>query len=291
MMLMCMLTGFLLSAVDFSAADDLHVKGDYQEAISLLSGMLDDGLSGSDTAEVCWRLARAQMELTDIMKRDGGDKDAVLAGFEQGIAYAERGIQADPESYLSFFWRSANTGKWGQTKGILDSLDKAKPMRDDLEKAININPSHGESWKVLGMLYSQVPGMISFGDKDAAVSLGRKSVDSRDAADDFDNHFELAKILIARDWSASKRTKALDKKRARFQKETNLLDKHFYYEGILDFNSVPAYSYRSLAELSDKEEALELLTWVKAQIERLPNKKASDYRVLEDVNGELQALQ
>ena len=280
-----------LWAIDFQTVDDQYDKGSYNDALQSLSSMLNQNLSDKDEAEVYWRLSRVQMEITDLLNREGGEKSEVLAGFEKGIEYANDGILADPANYLTYFWRSANTGKWGQSKGILDSLDKAKPMRDDLERSVNLNPRHGESWKVLGMLYSQVPGIISFGDKDAAVSLGRKSVDSRDAADDFDNHYELAKILAARDWSSSKRNRSLAKKKKEFEKETNLLDKHFYYEGVVDFNSAPSYTDTPLKDLSDKEEAVDLLNWVKAQIERLPNKQESDYRLLTDVQTELEDLQ
>ena len=279
-----------LYSLDFQNADDLHEKGDYGTEFDLLQNMLYDSSNNSEKAEVFWRMARARLELTELVERDGGSKEEILDGFQSGVNLAEDAIKEDSSNYLAYFWHSANLGRWGQTKGILDSLDKAKPMRDDLEKAINANPGHSASWRVLGMLYCQVPGIISFGDKDAAVSLGRKSVDTREEADDFENHFELAKILAARDWSASKRNKSLSKKEQKFNKETNLLEKHFYYEGILDFDNTPGYAYMPLKEMSDMEEAKALLEWVDRQLKRLPNKQPGDYQLMDDVKLELDSL-
>ena len=48
-------------------------------------------------------------------------------------------------------------------------------------KALAANPDRSDAYYVLGQLYRELPGVISFGNVDAAVSFGRKAVDLREA--------------------------------------------------------------------------------------------------------------
>ena len=122
---------------------------------------------------------------------------------------------------------------------------------------------------MLGQLYEQVPGGISFGDKDWAVSLGRKAVDLRAvqvrAGEEeelvYDYYTELAKHLWERNWNAGKRQKEQAKKAAQFAAKTDPLEKNCYYEGSL-----------SLKDQSDREEARELLGWTIGELQALPRR-------------------
>ena len=123
---------------------------------------------------------------------------------------------------------------------------------------------------MLGQLFEQVPGSpFSFGDKDWAVSLGRKAVDLR--ADQvkagleeelvYDYYTELAKHLWERNWSAAKRDKAQAGKAAQYAAKSDPMEKNCYYEGTL-----------TLKNLSDREEAQELLAWTVGQLQAIPRR-------------------
>jgi tetratricopeptide (TPR) repeat protein len=254
---------------DMAQADLLHKHGAHEEARTLLEADLARAANGREQAEIYWRLARAWLNLGDQAEDKGVKGDALLAFFARGEELAQKGIEADPGNPLAYYWKSATVGRWGQVKGILNALAKAKPMRDLLHKALTLRPDHADSYYVLGQLFEQVPGGISFGDKDWAVSLGRKAVDLRELQVRegreeelvYDYYTELAKHLWERNWSAAKRQKEQSRKAAEYAARTDPMEKNSYYEGTL-----------TLKDLSDREEARELVAWTVGQLQALPRR-------------------
>ncbi len=266
-----------LSMADFQdvldRADRLHEGEDYEQSRSYLESSMAQAASGADRAELYWRLARAWLNLGDEAEDRGIVDEELLAYFERGEAQAQKAIDADPGNHLGYYWKSANIGRWGQIKGILNSLFKAKPMRDLLQKAVAADPDHADSYYVLGQLYEQVPGFpVSFGDKDYAVSLGRKSLDLHEkqvkaGIEDeinYDFYTEMAKHLWERDYSAAKRKREQGKKASKYQSATEPMEKNFHYEGVI-----------SLKNISDREEALELINWVIRELRAVPTRSGS----------------
>jgi len=271
---------------EMAQADLLHRHDAHEEARTLLEAALAREAGGREQAEIYWRLARAWLNLGDQAEDQGAKGDALLSFFARGEELAQKGIEADPGNPLPYFWKSATSGRWGQVKGILNALAKARPMRDLLQKALSLRPGHADSYYVLGQLYEQVPGSpLSFGDKDWAVSLGRKAADLRAAQvrageEDqiyYDYYTELAKHLWERNWSAAKRQKEQPQKAARYAARTDPLEKNCYYEGTL-----------SLKDQSDREEARELLGWTVGQLQALPRRTPSEEGDLQEAL-ELQA--
>jgi tetratricopeptide (TPR) repeat protein len=254
---------------EMAQADLLHKHDAHEEARTMLEAVLARETGGREQAEIYWRLARAWLNLGDQAEDKGAKGDVLLSFFAKGEELAQKGIEADANNPLPYFWKSATAGRWGQVKGILNSLFKAKPMRDLLQKALVLKPDHADSYYVLGQLFEQVPGGISFGDKDWAVSLGRKAVDLRAAQvrageeDEiyYDYYTELAKHLWKRNWSAAERQKEQARKAAQYAAKTDPLEKNCYYEGSL-----------SLKDQSDREEARELLGWAIGELQALPRR-------------------
>jgi len=161
-------------------ADALHDQGANAEAVKLVLDAVPSA-GAKEQAELYWRAARDTLELGDLADSAGKPRDQVLQLFASGEAYADKAIAADPSNDLGYYWKSANIGRWGQVKGILNALSKAAPMRDLLVKELSLNPERADPYYVLGELYREVPGWpASFGNVDAAVSLGRRAVDTRE---------------------------------------------------------------------------------------------------------------
>jgi tetratricopeptide (TPR) repeat protein len=259
---------------DMAQADLLHKHDAHEEARALLEAELARFTGGREQAEIYWRLARAWLNLGDQAEDKGVKGEALLAFFAKGEELAQKGIDADPGNHLVYYWKSATVGRWGQVKGILNALAKAKPMRDLLHKALTLKPEHADSYYVLGQLYEQVPGSpISFGDKDWAVSLGRKAVELRElqvrAGEEeelnYDYYTELAKHLWERNWSAARRQKEQPRKAAEYGARTDPMEKNSYYEGNL-----------TLKDLSDRSEARELVAWTVGELQALPRRTQSE---------------
>ena len=277
---------FILAAALLSAetvlekADRLHEEEKHLENKEFILESIESTSAAKEKAELYWRLARTTLEIGDSLELDGADEETLLDNFLEGEAYADRAIELDQDSYWAYYWKSANIGRWGEVKGILNSLFKAKPMRDLLHNALTIYPGHPDSYYVLGIMYRKVPGRpISFGSSDKSVSLARKSIDANLAEYEagevnevkLSYYMELARSLWDRDWSASKRRKELSSKAKDFGKETDVLEKHFYYEGTMD-----------IPDVSDREEAVDIMSWVVSEFRAKPFLKNSQQADLDE---------
>ncbi len=281
-----LISGLFADTDLFKKADQMHEDGLYQEEFNLLNNSLTSAGSDNEKSEIYWRLSRVNLELTDQMERDGAPVSDLLAGFDTGVDYANKSLESAPGNYNAFYWRSANTGRWGETKGILDSLFKAPSMRNDLEKAINSNPNHGDSYYVLGRLYAAVPGIISFGNMDYAVSLARKAIDNQEKKArpyHYSYYLALGKDLWSRNWNTKKRLREQKKKKSKYNSETSILRKNWYYEGVVGFSAVPPYSSKPLLKLSDREEAKAIMKWLEKKLGSLPDAKPGDTDDLKEV--------
>ncbi len=259
-------------------ADSLDLKGSYVEARKLLLDSVAGTSSAKEQAELYWRAARETLNLGDTAddaKKPQGD---ILAIFSEGEGYADKAIAADPQNDLGYYWKSANIGRWGQTKGILNSLFKAGPMKDLLVKELSLNSERTDPYYVLGQLYRELPGWpVSFGNIDAAVSLGRKAVDLRmtqfqagkekDLVYNFYN--ELAKTLWKRNWSAANRLAEQKNKTAKLASATTPLDKGSFYEASV-----------TLKDVSDREEAKSLVQWVVSELQKVASRNADQNKDL-----------
>ena len=126
----------------------------------------------------------------------GAKKDDLLKNYEEGEKYANQAIENFPNNPLSYYWKASNIGRWGQVKGILDSLGKAEPMQKLLIQAIDLDSDHSDSYFVLGELYDELPGWpISFGNIDFAVSFARKSIALNDEQLGYGNGGQAAELL------------------------------------------------------------------------------------------------
>ena len=261
-------------------ADRLHEDANYTAEFGILQNELGSATDNNEKSEILWRMSRAGLVITDQLERDGASKEKLLAEFQKSWDYATKSLSYNSNNYNAFYWRAANIGRWGQTKGILDSLFKAGDMRDDLERAVNSNPNHGDSYKVLGMLYDSVPGVISFGNKSYAVSLGRKSVDNQDEPNrpyEYSYYLELAKHLWNRNWKEGKRISEQKKEKKKFNSKNSVMEKNWFYDGLVDYTKATAYSSNGIKNMSDREEAVVILKWMLMELNKLPNKKPGDF--------------
>ena len=269
--------------------DQLHEEETYEQTKSLIESSLAEAKSGAEKAELHWRLARAWLNLGDEAEDSGTAEEALLAYFESGEAEAQKAIDADANNHLGYYWKSANIGRWGQVKGILNSLFKAKPMRDLLQQAVAVEPEHADSYYVLGQLFEQVPGFpVSFGDKDYAVSLGRKSLDLHEqqvkaGIEDeinYDFYTEMAKHLWERNYTAARRAREQGRKKNKYQSISDPMEKNFYYEAAV-----------TLEGDSDREEALELINWVIRELKGLSGRTDSQEDDLKEAEEVLASWQ
>ena len=260
---------------------------DFQKDKAYLESALNEAKDDSEKAEILWRLSRNTLTLTDDIEKTSENKQARLDGYSKAEALAQESVDL-VESYNAYHWLASAIGRIGQVNGPLNSLGKAKPMRNLVEKVQNdFNADYTDSWYVLGILYNQLPGgPISFGDKDFAISYMRRCLDTQDNINrnNLTNYLELAQQLADRDWSASKRAKEFDKMQKKYNSNSVPTEKMKYYEGKDGKNGKPFYSSVTLDKISDKQEAVMVLKYALAFYEKTTVKFDSDKKNLDEIN-------
>ena len=273
---------FILSANPslFREAEELRESGDRQGAFDLLSEGLKSAGSGREKAEFYWRMGETYLNMGDDLE-DKGQDDRRLACYEQGEEYADMAIAADPSNHVSYYIKSANIGRWGQTKGILSSLFKADDMRDALILGVRKKDDYADAWNVLSMLYAQVPGRpLSFGNISYSISLSRKAYDSRlseirkGEEEDLGVGIrkEFALHLWDRDWSELKRNREQNKIKRKYNSASDVFEKNLFYEGVAD-----------IPDMDDREEAVVIMRDLIKFLEDKRNRTFDEEQDLQEV--------
>lgn len=287
-LLMLIIASTLFAAFNPAYSDyQFYNAHDFQKDKAYLESALNEAKDDSEKSEILWRLSRNTLTLTDDIEKTSENKQARLDGYSKAEALAQESVDL-VESYNAYHWLASAIGRIGQVNGPLNSLGKAKPMRNLVEKVQNdFNADYTDSWYVLGILYNQLPGgPISFGDKDFAISYMRRCLDTQDNINrnNLTNYLELAQQLADRDWSASKRAKEFDKMQKKYNSNSVPTEKMKYYEGKDGKNGKPFYSSVTLDKISDKQEAVMVLKYALAFYEKTTVKFDSDKKNLDEIN-------
>jgi tetratricopeptide (TPR) repeat protein len=125
-----------------------------------------------------------------------------LAAYDRGRQVAKRVIEKEPRNVGGHFWYAVNTGRWGQTNGILRSLFLLPTVKREMETVLELDPSFTPVYNLAGHVYYEVPGLLG-GDLDRAEALFRKGLaqDPKDTA----IRLGLAKTLIKKNRIADAR--------------------------------------------------------------------------------------
>jgi tetratricopeptide (TPR) repeat protein len=124
------------------------VKG-YDEAIQL-------GLSNEQKALAYSYKGMALLRLGDLQKTDKAKIDL----FEEGTKSAEAGIAADPNCSRAHYYKAANMGRVGQTRGVLKSLFMVDDLRKTFTAASKLDPKFAEPLLGLAKIDESVPGLM-----------------------------------------------------------------------------------------------------------------------------------
>ena len=168
---------------------------EYEKIVTQIENFLT---TRPDQYEWQWRLARAHYAIATTLPQNN------IHHFELCISYSSKAIDLQPDSAISYFYRGLCRGKQGETKGIWASLGIIGPFKEDMEKAVSLNPAvnHAGPHRALGKLYLELPFILG-GD------LGKSSFHLKEAvrlAPDYaENHLGLAQVLIKKNNSTEAR--------------------------------------------------------------------------------------
>ncbi len=129
---------------DMATAQEARAK--YQEAATK-----------AGSYEAFWKLARILYYVGDNTE----SKKEKKIIFSQGVYFAKRAVEMEPEKPDGHYWLGVNYGVFGETKGVLKSLSLVKPIKEAMNKVIELDREYedGGPDRVLGRVYFKVPGI------------------------------------------------------------------------------------------------------------------------------------
>jgi tetratricopeptide (TPR) repeat protein len=130
------------------------------------SSMLDDKY------DAYWKVSRILYYIGEHTENKKEKKGI----FDRGVYYAEKAVELEPEKPDGHYWLGVNYGKVGETRGVLKSLSLVKPIKNAMNKVIELDRSYedGGPDRVLGRVFYKLPG-IAGGSKDKSLEHLLKS--------------------------------------------------------------------------------------------------------------------
>jgi len=140
--------------------------------------------------DAAWKLARA-----DYWLGNHAPESERRSFLESGMDAARKAVALKPDRPEGHFWIAANMGALAESFGLRQGLKYRKPIREELEKSLAIDPAfmQGSADRALGRWYYKVPGLFGGDDKQAEGHL-RASLKYNDQSTI--THFFLAELLI-----------------------------------------------------------------------------------------------
>ena len=141
---------------DMATAEEARAK--YQEATNK-----------ARSYEAYWKLARI---LYYVGKNTESKKERRII-FSQGVYYAKKAVMLEPEKPDGHYWLGVNYGVYGETKGVLRSLSLVKPIKEAMNKVIELDRGYedGGPDRVLGRVYFKLPGFAGGSNKKSLEHL------------------------------------------------------------------------------------------------------------------------
>ncbi len=142
-------------------------------ALDRVRDRLERAAAAAPDAETLTALSRAWFIWGDVRAATAQEK---LMAYDRGRQAGRRAVELAPRSAAARFWYAANTGRWGQTKGVLRSLFLLPELQREIDEVIALDPRFTPVYALAGSVYYEVPGLFG-GDLDRAEAMFRKGLE------------------------------------------------------------------------------------------------------------------
>ena len=149
--------------------------------------VLEDALKRERRPERMTLLARVYFQIGELRATTTDEK---LAAYDRGRELGGRAVELAPKSEDAHFWYMVNTGRWGQTKGIMRSLFLLPTVRDTIETLLALNPRSARTHGAAASIQFELP-RVAGGNRDRAVEHWRRAFE-------LDPHYTAPKVEYAR---------------------------------------------------------------------------------------------
>lgn len=153
--------------------DELYMQmKDMATAEEILAKYREVLVRTEDKYEVYWKIARI---LYYIGAHTESKKEKKIV-FSQGIYYAKKAIELEPNKPDGHYWLGVNYGVYGEARGVLKSLFLVDDIKEAMNKVIELDRAYedGGPDRVLGRVYFKLPGFAG-GSKEKSLEHLLKS--------------------------------------------------------------------------------------------------------------------
>ena len=116
--------------------------------------------------------------------------EAKLEGYERGRQLGARAVELAPRNAEAHLWYAINTGRWGQTKGIMRSLFLLPTVQREIDTILSLDPRSARAHVLAGNVYMEVPRLAG-GDRAKAEAYFKKGLE-------IDPRFTVLRVDLAR---------------------------------------------------------------------------------------------
>jgi tetratricopeptide (TPR) repeat protein len=148
---------------------------------------LEAALQGDRQVDTMVMLSYVHFLHGDIRATTTEDK---LAAYDRGREIGRRAVELAPRNHDAHVWYAINTGRWGQTKGIMRSLFLLPTMREEIDAILALDPRSVRGNSIAGNLMLELPALVG-GDRAKAEEHFRKALAT-------DPKFTVARVDLAR---------------------------------------------------------------------------------------------
>jgi tetratricopeptide (TPR) repeat protein len=156
-------------------------------AIDRARDLLERALAQDHQPDTMVMLSYVYFLVGDVRATTPEDK---LAAYDKGREIGKRAVELAPRNPDAHVWYGINTGRWGQTKGIMRSLFLLPTVREQVDATLALDPRNLRALSLSGNVFLEVP-RIAGGDREKAEAQFRKALE-------IDPHFTVARVDLAR---------------------------------------------------------------------------------------------
>lgn len=107
--------------------------------------------------EALVKLACAYVDIGDLIPESGSDwKERKAKEYAIAEDYARRAVRVNPHSTWGYFWIAASLGNIAMISPISRQVELAGEIRDEVEKAPELDPKNGLAYHVYGVWHRKV---------------------------------------------------------------------------------------------------------------------------------------
>ena len=156
-------------------------------ALDRARALLESAVAHDSQVETMIMLSYVHFLWADVRATTVEDK---LEGYERGRRVGERAVELAPRNADAHLWYAINTGRWGQTKGIMRSLFLLPAVQREIDTILTLDPRSVRGYSLAGNVYMEVPRLAG-GDRARAEAYFKKGLE-------IDPRFTVLRVDLAR---------------------------------------------------------------------------------------------